>query len=225
LARKHGIKEILVLVNHAADQIVAFCASRHNWGIDISCIDDGAPRGTAGAVLGVFDRLADEFLVIYGDTMLDVNLTRFHAFHAQAVGAAATIFLHPNDHPQDSDLVEIDSLDQITAFHPSPRDGTRYYQPSSPFSRDHESPQHDDMGDQHPWSVGFGDTDFRKYRQMTCRFANEGGILGPNSLPTVRAGIQRRVGERVALKVIRPHLIHDDQHDEARLSSSLKSDV
>lgn len=128
LAKMHGIKEILVLVNHAADQIVAFCASRNNWGIDISCIDDGLPRGTAGAVLGVFDRLADEFLVIYGDTMLDVNLTRFHAFHAQAVGAAATLFVHPNDHPQDSDLVEINSLDQIIAFHPSPRDGTRYYQ-------------------------------------------------------------------------------------------------
>ena len=66
-------------------------------------------------------------------------------------------------------------------------DGTRYYQPSSPFSPDHESPNRDDMGDQHPWSVGFGDTDFRKYREMTCRFPNEGGILGPTALPTVRA--------------------------------------
>jgi beta-mannosidase len=66
-------------------------------------------------------------------------------------------------------------------------DGTRYYQPSSPFSPDHAAPNRDDLGDQHPWSVGFGDTDFRKYRQMSCRFPNEGGILGPTALPTVRA--------------------------------------
>ncbi len=66
-------------------------------------------------------------------------------------------------------------------------DGTRYYQPSSPYSPDGEPPNADHLGDQHPWSVGFQDTDFRKYRQMACRFPNEGGILGPNALPTVLA--------------------------------------
>lgn len=66
-------------------------------------------------------------------------------------------------------------------------DGTRYYQPSSPYSPDHESPRRDDMGDQHPWAVGFANTDFRDYRRMICRFPNEGGILGPTALPTVRA--------------------------------------
>ena len=33
-------------------------------------------------------------------------------------------------------------------------DGTRYYQPTSPYSPDLESPRRDDMGDQHPWTVG-----------------------------------------------------------------------
>jgi beta-mannosidase len=37
-------------------------------------------------------------------------------------------------------------------------DPTRYYQPSSPFSPDHEPPNRDDMGDQHPWSVGMFNT-------------------------------------------------------------------
>ena len=66
-------------------------------------------------------------------------------------------------------------------------DPTRYYQPSSPFSPDGAYPNRDDMGNQHPWSVGFGNTDFRDYRKMICRFANEGGILGPTSLPTLDA--------------------------------------
>ena len=70
-------------------------------------------------------------------------------------------------------------------------DGTRYYQPSSPFSPDHLPPNADEVGDQHPWSVGFGQTDFRIYREMTCRFPNEGGILGPAALPTVRACTDR----------------------------------
>ncbi|MFH0879022.1 MAG: sugar-binding domain-containing protein [Lentisphaerota bacterium] len=66
-------------------------------------------------------------------------------------------------------------------------DPTRFYQPSSPFSPDHLDPLRDDVGDQHPWSIGFANTDFREYRKMTCRFPNEGGVLGPVSLPTMQA--------------------------------------
>lgn len=76
-------------------------------------------------------------------------------------------------------------------------DGTRYYQPSSPFSPDLMSPNRDDMGDQHPWSLGFVDMDFRKYRRMICRFSDEGGILGPTALPTVLRCLppgQRKLG-------------------------------
>jgi beta-mannosidase len=64
-------------------------------------------------------------------------------------------------------------------------DGTRYYQPSSPFSPDGLDPNRHDVGDQHPWEVGFANCDFRDYRKMISRFPNEGGVLGPTSLPTM----------------------------------------
>ncbi|NLF38190.1 hypothetical protein GX586_02005 [bacterium] len=76
-------------------------------------------------------------------------------------------------------------------------DGTRFYQPSSPFSPDHLHPNDDFRGDQHPWTIGFADCDFRKYRDMPCRFSDEGGILGPTSLKTVNACLpdsMRRIG-------------------------------
>ena len=127
LAKRYAFTNALVLVNHAADRIVEYCASKGDCGIDIDCVDDGFPRGTAGATLAVFDRLANEFLVMYGDTMLEVDLMRFHSYHAQHPGAAATLFVHPNDHPRDSDLVEIDDDGRIVGFHPYPHDDARYY--------------------------------------------------------------------------------------------------
>ena len=127
LAKRHGFTRALVLVNHGAQRIAEYCASKGNWGLELACVHDGEARGTAGATLAAFDRLAAEFLVMYGDTMLDVNLTRFHAAHAAASGAAATLLLHPNDHPQDSDLVEIDDDGRVTAFHPYPHPPERYY--------------------------------------------------------------------------------------------------
>lgn len=127
LAKRYGFTHILILVNYRADKITEFCASRDNWGLSIRCIDDGEPLGTAGATLKVYDDLADEFLLIYGDTMLEVDLDRFHAQHSNAQHAAATLFLHPNDHPHDSDLVDMNDDGDIVAFHPYPHDPSQYY--------------------------------------------------------------------------------------------------
>lgn len=61
----------------------------------------------------------------------------------------------------------------------------KYYQPSSPWSPDGMQGNDDTVGDQHPWSIGFANRDYFGYRNMECRFPNEGGILGPTSLPNV----------------------------------------
>src|SRR5689334_446705 len=74
LLLEHGIKDIILLVNYQSYQIEQFIASKNGYGANISIIDDGEPRGTAGAVLGIVDKLADWFLVVYGDTMINVDL-------------------------------------------------------------------------------------------------------------------------------------------------------
>jgi len=76
-------------------------------------------------------------------------------------------------------------------------DPTRFYLPSSPFSPDVRTPNDFHTGDQHPWGVGMWNPDFREYRTYDCRFPNEGGWLGPVSLPTMRAcfgGGEEKVG-------------------------------
>lgn len=70
-------------------------------------------------------------------------------------------------------------------------DPEKYYQPASPYTSNEleNAPKNDAnwdwAGDQHPWSVGMLEKDHRLYRRMECRFPNEGGILGPVSLPTM----------------------------------------
>lgn len=127
LVKRFGFEKVLVLVNHRADAIVEFCHTRDSWGMQLECIDDGEPRGTAGAMAQVIDRLDEEFLVIYGDTMLEVDLGRFHSAHRRIQGVHATLFLHPNDHPQDSDLVEVNDGGRVVAFHPYPRPAGRWH--------------------------------------------------------------------------------------------------
>ena len=115
----HGFTDAIVMVNHRADAIREWLVGL-DLPISVRLIDDGEPRGTAGAVLAALDELEPEFLVMYGDTMLAVDLTRFWAWHRAVPGADISLFLHPNDHPHDSDLVEVDESGRIVAFHAYP---------------------------------------------------------------------------------------------------------
>jgi histidinol-phosphate phosphatase family protein len=118
--KAQGLASAFVLVGHEAAQIEAFCAARDNFGLDLTLVDDGEPRGTAGAVLAILDRLGPEFLVVYGDTLFDIDMARFARVHRADSTAVATLFLHPNDHPHDSDIVELDGTGAIQAFHAPP---------------------------------------------------------------------------------------------------------
>jgi NDP-sugar pyrophosphorylase family protein len=122
--RANDFSEILILVNHGAEQIEAYCADPAFSGLSLSLLDDGEPRGTAGAVLQAFDHLSSRFLVVYGDTLFDIDLNRFWRAH-EAAHADATLFLHPNDHPGDSDLTETDEHGRVTAFHSPPHEAGR----------------------------------------------------------------------------------------------------
>lgn len=119
-AKRNGVERALVLVNHLADHIQDFIRARDGFGLDVVCIDDGAPRGTAGAVLAALSWLEEDALVMYGDTLLNVDLDRFYAFHEARADGAATLFVHPNDHPHDSDLVAVDEDGRITRIFPYP---------------------------------------------------------------------------------------------------------
>jgi len=119
-----GYDEVLILVNHQAEAIESFVAT-NQWRIRCQILNDGEPRGTAGAVLALMDLLAERFLVVYGDTLFDVDFARFETFH-QKSSNGASLFLHPNDHPEDSDLVEIDA-GVILGFHGYPHPPGSWY--------------------------------------------------------------------------------------------------
>ena len=119
LLARHGAEHVTLLCGYGADQIREFCGSGVSWGFSLRCIEEPRALGTAGAVIAALDELPDEFFVLYGDTMLNVDLRRMLRAHSVS-GAEATLFLHPNDHPQDSDLVESDEHGRIKAIHGYP---------------------------------------------------------------------------------------------------------
>lgn len=127
LLKKYNFTNVLLLVSYQSKKIIQFCNNNNNWGIEITCIEDEIPLGTAGSTLNVLNMLADEFLVVYGDTMLEVDLDKFYIFHKKDLKTSVSLFLHPNDHPHDSDLVELDSDENVLNFHPYPHNQNKFY--------------------------------------------------------------------------------------------------
>lgn len=119
LCRQHGFLRVLLLVHHAREQIRSHFGNGSAYGVSLGYAVETSPRGTAGALHDALPHLLDTFLVLYGDTYLAVDLRRMWDAHVKH-GADATLFVHPNDHPHDSDLVELDDRSMVTALHPYP---------------------------------------------------------------------------------------------------------
>jgi histidinol-phosphate phosphatase family protein len=119
LCRKHGFTDIALLVQHRHEKISEYFGDGSAFGVTLSYAIEADPRGTAGALRDALSMLADRFLLLYGDTFMDVDLRKLWNAHA-ASGAVGTLFLHPNDHPQDSDLVDVDAQGAVRAILPYP---------------------------------------------------------------------------------------------------------
>jgi len=126
LCRRHGFIRIAFLVHYEHEAISSYFGDGKRWGVElVYCVEQDA-RGTAGALHDALDRMDEQILVLYGDTYADVDLGSLYASHASS-GAVATLFLHPNDHPDDSDLVEVDAQLRVIAVHSYPRSAHEVY--------------------------------------------------------------------------------------------------
>lgn len=119
LCRKHGFTDIALLVQHRHQKISEYFRDGSAFGVTLKYSIEDEPRGTAGALRDALPILGERFLVLYGDTFIDVNLRNFWDAHS-ASGCAGALFLHPNDHPHDSDLVVIDAASAILSILPYP---------------------------------------------------------------------------------------------------------
>ena len=110
LCLRHGLSDFIFITGYLGDQIEAYFGDGKRWGAHITYFREEHPMGTAGALGMLKDLLQDDFFVLYGDTIVDIDMHAMLDFHNHH-HADATLFVHPNDHPYDSDLVDIDVID------------------------------------------------------------------------------------------------------------------
>lgn len=113
--KRQGITDIILTVGHLAEQICSYFGNGSLFGVSINYIREEVPLGTAGALYYLKDRITDDFLLLNGDMILDVDFGRMLAFH-KSHNANATLLVHPNDHPYDSGILITDANDCVRGW-------------------------------------------------------------------------------------------------------------
>ena len=83
------------------------------FGVQISYIVEEQPLGTAGALYFLKDEIQNDFLLLNGDIIFDVDIQKFLEYHCNQ-RTAATILTHPNSHPYDSGIIIADDKNRVT---------------------------------------------------------------------------------------------------------------
>ena len=103
-----GIRSIGVVVGDTADEIRAAVGDGSPWGIDVTYIEQDAPRGLAHAVLISQDFIKDDPFVVYlGDNLLNKSIRPFVQQFVKERPAAQILLAHVPD-PQMFGVAELD---------------------------------------------------------------------------------------------------------------------
>lgn len=102
--RQQGYTDIILVIGHLGEIIRQHFGNGGKFGVSIRYIEETEPLGTAGALYYLKGLVQEDFLLLNGDIIFDVDFARMLAFHKER-GCMASVFTHPNSHPYDSGLI------------------------------------------------------------------------------------------------------------------------
>ncbi len=114
--KRYNLTEIILSIGYLGDKIREYFQNGRQWGVRILYSEEEVLLGTGGAVKLAEDFIkTDDFLVLNGDSYLDINLNELIRFH-KLQKALVTLALVEVHKPDRYGLVEIDEDYRITNF-------------------------------------------------------------------------------------------------------------
>lgn len=113
--RDNGINKIILIIGHLGEIIKNYFKNGEQWNVQISYIEEKEPLGTAGALFYLKSVMDEDFFLIFGDLLFDIDMQKMYLFH-KTKKAKVTLFVHPNSHPFDSDLILANKEQRVIGF-------------------------------------------------------------------------------------------------------------
>lgn len=110
----HGFNHITLAVNHQAELIKAFFGDGNKWNVKIDYSFEDKPLGTMGP-LRLINDLPDNFLVMNGDILTDLNFSKFYDQHVNGQ-ELFTISSFRRDQKIDYGVLNVDNNGNLQGF-------------------------------------------------------------------------------------------------------------
>ncbi|MBT5016368.1 NTP transferase domain-containing protein [Candidatus Peregrinibacteria bacterium] len=110
-----GANDFILAVGYLREQIIDYFGDGSAWGVTIKYTIEENPLGTGGAIKLAEDLVADNFVVVNGDTFLELDLKGLMDFHKEKQ-ALCTMSLKLIKRNQNSGFVEMNEDSEITTF-------------------------------------------------------------------------------------------------------------
>lgn len=114
----YGFDRIIMAVNHQADIIKAFFGNGERWGVTIEYSLENIPLSTMGP-LKLIDELPEDFLIMNGDVICDLNFEDFYQFHIKKK-SIFTISSCEREVKSEFGVLEVDSMGNLNGFKEKP---------------------------------------------------------------------------------------------------------
>lgn len=116
LLRRHGVTDIAVTLHYLPATVTDFFGDGADHGVKLTYVVEDILMGTAGSVKMCMDFLGEEdFLVVSGDAVTDLDLSELIRRHQKA-GAAASLALCRREEPLEYGLVRTDETGKVLGF-------------------------------------------------------------------------------------------------------------
>jgi NDP-sugar pyrophosphorylase family protein/CheY-like chemotaxis protein len=118
-----GFDEIFITTNYLADVIergLREYSAHADLPIPVHCLRETQPLGTAGSIKNALHLLHDEFLVIQGDAVAEVDYEKLLNFHRERTADVTITTIRVRD-PREFGIVETDESGRILRFQEKPR--------------------------------------------------------------------------------------------------------
>ncbi|OLV17884.1 nucleotidyltransferase family protein [Deinococcus marmoris] len=118
--RAHGFTSVTLAVGHMGHLIRAFVGNGSRYGLTVEYTDEETPLGTIGPVLNVLDSLPEQFLVMNGDVLTNLNYGTFLQRHIQSE-RSVTVATYNREIKSEFGVLDInEASNQIVAFREKP---------------------------------------------------------------------------------------------------------
>jgi NDP-sugar pyrophosphorylase family protein len=115
LLARHGIRDIAINLHYRPETVVDHFGDGSGFGVRITYSHERQLLGSAGAARQLDWFLGDRFVVLYGDVLTDVDLSRLDEAD-RGFDGIGTIVLAENEDPTRSGIVQLDSVGRIIRF-------------------------------------------------------------------------------------------------------------